>query len=265
MPHDKNGTLLTAGDRVALFGVILDITSEQPEYCNITLRPDEAMAPDAGPYDLALSARMVEKLDPLPSAIRHPPSAILPGLPYLYVEGFGASNPVLLSGAMSTQFLFDAALNRHVHRFASVADFEARAKQIILNGRSWKILTGLNPVDPVDPAAAAAAAGALEEIQRLSAELQEFDRLKDENAELRAALAVVTQQAAEPPSHSGPPERSEAEPKDPGSPDSARPETSEAPAPAAPEPSPAPEQPTAPPTPAPETPEPAAKKNRRRD
>lgn len=62
MPHDKNGKILSAGARVALFGTVLAVTSESPTFCNITFRPDEAMAPGEGPYDLALSARMVEQL-----------------------------------------------------------------------------------------------------------------------------------------------------------------------------------------------------------
>ncbi len=59
MPHDKNGNELKVGDRVALFGTVKEITSEQPTYCNIQFETDEAMAPDAEKTVYALSARMV--------------------------------------------------------------------------------------------------------------------------------------------------------------------------------------------------------------
>lgn len=63
MPHDKKGQLLQVGDKVNLAGTIQAITSEQPTYCNITLLTDEGMAPETPGYTLALSARMVEKVD----------------------------------------------------------------------------------------------------------------------------------------------------------------------------------------------------------
>lgn len=63
MPHDRFGNLLQVGDRVALFGTVTAITSDQETYCNISFQSEERMAPDAEyPYDLSLSARMVEKV-----------------------------------------------------------------------------------------------------------------------------------------------------------------------------------------------------------
>lgn len=62
MPHDINGKKLHVGDRVALYGTIKNITSEQPTFCNITFVADKGMEPtqDTEGYTLALSARMVE-------------------------------------------------------------------------------------------------------------------------------------------------------------------------------------------------------------
>lgn len=62
MPHDAKGTKLEVGDKVVLHGTIESITSEQPTYCNILLVADETMAPEAEPYKVSLSARMVEKV-----------------------------------------------------------------------------------------------------------------------------------------------------------------------------------------------------------
>lgn len=62
MPHDSKGQLLTVGDEVVLRGKVSQITSDQPTYCNILFTANEAIAPDAEPYQASLSARMVEKL-----------------------------------------------------------------------------------------------------------------------------------------------------------------------------------------------------------
>lgn len=67
--------------------------------------------------------------------------------PFLYVEGYGPSQPVLTSGALSTQFLWDRALGFHVHRFKDLADFRARCKDVLLNEQVWKILFGLEEVE----------------------------------------------------------------------------------------------------------------------
>lgn len=61
MPHDANGVKLQKGDKVILRGTVGAITSEHAEYCNITFLCDKKMADDAGKYEVALSARMVEK------------------------------------------------------------------------------------------------------------------------------------------------------------------------------------------------------------
>jgi hypothetical protein len=69
MPHDKTGVLLKAGDRVALFGTVKEITSGQETYCNILFEAEEKMAPDAEPYQLSLSARQVEHAGPKQSSV----------------------------------------------------------------------------------------------------------------------------------------------------------------------------------------------------
>lgn len=63
MPHDANGTLLKVGDKVVLHGKVKSIDSEQETYCNITMETVHSMAPapEAPPFTMALSARMVEK------------------------------------------------------------------------------------------------------------------------------------------------------------------------------------------------------------
>lgn len=61
--HDKNGNLISAGDRIILTGTIREITSDQPTYCNITVITDETMAPEqTDGTALALSARQVERV-----------------------------------------------------------------------------------------------------------------------------------------------------------------------------------------------------------
>lgn len=65
-------------------------------------------------------------------------------VPYLYVEGHAASNPVLLSGPLSTQFLWDAKLGVHVHRFKDLADFRVRCKEILRDEPRWKLIPGID-------------------------------------------------------------------------------------------------------------------------
>jgi uncharacterized Zn ribbon protein len=67
MPHDANGVLLEVGDEVTLHGKVKSIDSEQPTFCNITVKCDRGMDPtqdgadNENAYTLVLSARMVEK------------------------------------------------------------------------------------------------------------------------------------------------------------------------------------------------------------
>ncbi len=68
MPHDKNGSPLAVGDAVILTGKVKAITSEHPEYCNITFGCDIGMTADHPDYSIALSARMVEKVGQAPAA-----------------------------------------------------------------------------------------------------------------------------------------------------------------------------------------------------
>lgn len=150
MPHDKNGTLLAVGDLIQLLGRVKSIDSEQETYCNIVFLADRGMAPehDAEGYALVLSARMVEKLDS--SDLRPPPSAF-PPIPFLFIDGHSRSNPVVTSGPLNVQFIYDEKLGKHVHRFASIDDFNARAPQICHDERMWKIAPGLEPAELVAP------------------------------------------------------------------------------------------------------------------
>jgi hypothetical protein len=67
MPHDANGVLLEVGDEVVLHGKVKSIDSEQPTFCNITIKCNHGMDPtqdgadNENAYTLVLSARMVEK------------------------------------------------------------------------------------------------------------------------------------------------------------------------------------------------------------
>lgn len=60
MPHDRHNNPLNVGDTVALLGTITSIDSEQPHYCNITMKTEVGMAPEQPDHSLALSARMVD-------------------------------------------------------------------------------------------------------------------------------------------------------------------------------------------------------------
>lgn len=44
-------------------GTVTSITSDQPTYCNIMFAPDDGMTPEQDPGCMALSARMVEKIE----------------------------------------------------------------------------------------------------------------------------------------------------------------------------------------------------------
>jgi hypothetical protein len=62
MPHDKNGNLLSVGDRVNIVGVVKEI---QPgdEFCNVTLETTEPMYPGDQKTAIVLNAKQVEKMD----------------------------------------------------------------------------------------------------------------------------------------------------------------------------------------------------------
>lgn len=144
MPHDKRGILLTVGALVSLRGTVLSIDSEQETYCNITFLPEIGMAPEQPASPIVLSARMVEAIAPA-GELR----------PYLYIEDVGRSMPVIQSGFANTNFIYCEKLNKHVHRFTSIDDFRARARDIINDEQSWKIFPGLEVIEPepVPPAA----------------------------------------------------------------------------------------------------------------
>ena len=44
--HDKNGTELAVGDRVAIFGTITQLCTSTEEYCNVTVTTDYGRRPD---------------------------------------------------------------------------------------------------------------------------------------------------------------------------------------------------------------------------
>lgn len=73
-------------------------------------------------------------------------------LPYLYIEDHGPTE-VLLSGGLGTPFVWDPQLARHVHRFTDIADFQARARDIIDAETQWKIFPGIEaaPAPASDP------------------------------------------------------------------------------------------------------------------
>jgi hypothetical protein len=80
-------------------------------------------------------------------------------LPYLFIEGFNASNPVIQSGTPPTTFVWDEKLRVHIKRFASIEEFQREAAGIVRRERYWDILPGVE--DP-QPAAAPPAASSTE-------------------------------------------------------------------------------------------------------
>lgn len=72
-------------------------------------------------------------------------------LPYLYIEDHGPTE-VLLSGGLGTPFVWDPQLARHVHRFTSIEDFRARARDIINAETQWKVFPGLEAAPAPAPA-----------------------------------------------------------------------------------------------------------------
>lgn len=62
MPHDKNGKLLSVGDKVIITGKIKEIHNTE-EYCNCSVAVDP-MPPYTDPYILsALNTKQVEKVE----------------------------------------------------------------------------------------------------------------------------------------------------------------------------------------------------------
>lgn len=116
--------------------------------CNLTAEP--VARPDGEAYipSISCNSRFFEILPAFA------PPAPLPGLPYLFIEDHGP-NDTVLSGGRSTPFIWDPELRRHVHRFASIEDFNERARDIINDEPMWKIFVGIEAV----PAAAVPAAG----------------------------------------------------------------------------------------------------------
>lgn len=66
MPHDKNGHVLQAGDRVNI-PCIVDAVQAGEDYCNVTLRTVDPMPPYSVPNTITLNTRQVEKVMPLVS------------------------------------------------------------------------------------------------------------------------------------------------------------------------------------------------------
>jgi len=83
-------------------------------------------------------------------------------LPYLYIEDHGPTE-VLLSGGLGTPFVWDPQLARHVHRFTSIEDFQARARDIINAETQWKIFPGIEAARAI-PTADFSALSAIEKI-----------------------------------------------------------------------------------------------------
>lgn len=63
MPHDKNGNLLSVGDRVDIPCVITSIQTG-PDYCNVTVETTEVMPPENKYKNTySLNTKQVEKVE----------------------------------------------------------------------------------------------------------------------------------------------------------------------------------------------------------
>lgn len=60
MPHDKNGALLSVGDRVIIPATIKSITMTE-EFCNVTLETAEPMFPTDRHDTITLNAKQIVK------------------------------------------------------------------------------------------------------------------------------------------------------------------------------------------------------------
>ena len=74
MPHDKLGRVIAAGDQITLTGTVTSLLGDQEDGPNLRVKTDKGMAPehDHAGYELALSARMVEKIDKMDPATTAP-------------------------------------------------------------------------------------------------------------------------------------------------------------------------------------------------
>jgi hypothetical protein len=61
MPHDKNGQLLSAGDRVIVRATVREVHQGE-DFCNVTLESEEGRRPDDHKETLTLNAKVVEKV-----------------------------------------------------------------------------------------------------------------------------------------------------------------------------------------------------------
>jgi len=63
MPHDKNGKLLQAGDKVILRGTVKEVYTSE-DYCNCAVVLEEKMPPDNTDTEIAaINTHQVEKAE----------------------------------------------------------------------------------------------------------------------------------------------------------------------------------------------------------
>ena len=62
--HDRNGKPLAVGDKIIISGTVVTCyeSTEENEYCNVTIGTDVPMA--GNPYSLTLNAKQTEKVEP---------------------------------------------------------------------------------------------------------------------------------------------------------------------------------------------------------
>lgn len=61
MPHDRNGTPLSVGDKVTVEAEVITITQSE-EYCNLNLKTTCPMPPYEEGTSLSLNAKQVTKI-----------------------------------------------------------------------------------------------------------------------------------------------------------------------------------------------------------
>ncbi len=120
------------------------------------------------------------------------------GLPFLFVEGFGPSSPVVSSGPRGIQFIYDPALGLHIHRFASRAEFDTEAREIINHESMWKIFPGLDPevaglvsIDAAELECLRQKSAALDDPAVTLIEINALDSLRADNAKLERATGEL--------------------------------------------------------------------------
>jgi hypothetical protein len=62
MPHDKNGALISEGDKVLVRCTVKSVTPGE-EYCNVTLETVEPMYPSTNKDTIVLNAKQVERVE----------------------------------------------------------------------------------------------------------------------------------------------------------------------------------------------------------